>query len=673
MSTFLFGIHCHQPVDNFDHAVLEAIERSYFPLFDVLSRHEKFRFSVHFSGWLLEKIAADVPHLFALMQTMSARNQIEWLGGGYYEPILASISSSDRRGQIEKLSDLIEKLFGRRPRGIWLTERVWSDEILSDLAACGIEYTLVDDYHFHRAGFTSRECEGYYLSECGGDTLKIFPIHKELRYRLPFSPHEEALNAIESMDTAICFDDGEKFGLWPHTHEWVYDQGWLDSFVSQLCRRERISTMRFGDYIDSRTALGLAYLPNVSYYEMGNWSYGTVRALQADSALKILSDHIGPDEAQIVLGGGIWKNFLVKYPEANHIHKRMLRLSKHIGAIKDEAYREWVYKAQTNDVFWHGVFGGIYLPNLRDNAYRYIIEAQSILSRHTGYKSETEDFDLDGYAEVSLCNPTLHMILSTRNGGMIVELDRTERGFNLQNTLTRRREFYHSALCAMHENQEHAEGIQTIHHAHYAISPEASDALHFDFYRRGSFVDHFCAQETDLSAFYRCGYTEYGDFANGVFEIVSARSNQARFERRGHVDGTAVRLDKNYRLEKDALEVTLQIDSPPREGLMYVCELNLHFANLSDIRIRSQEISIDTAGASFDSDSELTICDPYLKETIRIGWNCKHTLWIHPVMSVSQSEGGIDLMAQGIMIAFAFVYEDALKLECAIRWERGAE
>jgi alpha-amylase/alpha-mannosidase (GH57 family) len=203
VSTFLFGIHCHQPVDNFDSAINEAIERSYLPLFRTLSAHETFRFSVHFSGWLLDKIASEHPELFGLMETMSRRNQIEWLGGGYYEPILASIPSKDRRTQIDMLSDRLEALFGRRPRGIWLTERVWSDEIIGDLCACGIEYTLVDDYHFWRAGFRPDECEGYYLSESGGETIKIFPIQKSLRYLRPFSEHEQAIEAIASMKTAI--------------------------------------------------------------------------------------------------------------------------------------------------------------------------------------------------------------------------------------------------------------------------------------------------------------------------------------------------------------------------------------------------------------------------------------------------------------------------------------
>ena len=38
------------------------------------------------------------------------------IGGGYYEPILISIPPEDRREQIERLGDYIEKHFGKRPQ-----------------------------------------------------------------------------------------------------------------------------------------------------------------------------------------------------------------------------------------------------------------------------------------------------------------------------------------------------------------------------------------------------------------------------------------------------------------------------------------------------------------------------------------------------------------------------
>ena len=64
------------------------------------------------------------------------------------------------------------------------------------------------------------------------------------------------------------------------------------------------------------------------------------------------------------LKGGIWKNFFVKYEESNRIHKRTLELSKARESVNKPDFDTALYKAQTNDALWHGVFGGLYLPNL---------------------------------------------------------------------------------------------------------------------------------------------------------------------------------------------------------------------------------------------------------------------------------------------------------------------
>lgn len=72
------------------------------------------------------------------------------------------------------------------------------------------------------------------------------------------------------------------------------------------------------------------------------------------------------------------EKLFVKYPESNRIHKRVLELStkaKHLKK-KNEKFLDNLLKAQCNDALWHGIFGGLYLPNLRDNAYRYIIKAE---------------------------------------------------------------------------------------------------------------------------------------------------------------------------------------------------------------------------------------------------------------------------------------------------------
>ena len=477
------------------------------------------------------------------------------------------------------------------------------------------------------------------------------------------------MEAILSKKTAICFDDGEKFGLWPNTYEWVYEQGWLESFLKAVNDAPRIQTSHFSTYIDVFPPLGLAYLPNTSYYEMGNWAYAPTQAQMSEKAKNILSEHFGERHAQSLLGGGTWKNFLVKYPEANHIHKRMLMLSQ--AMTGSESYREWVYKAQTNDVLWHGVFGGLYLPNLRDNAYRYLIEAQTQLCEAQGYGIRTMDIDKDGYEEVVLCNPALFVILNTRSGGMVVELDRMEKKFNLQNTLSRYPESYHGNAEKSAEQGGEDSGIRTIHHANPSLTPEAEEALQFDFYRRGSFVDHFCDADISLTQLKRCDYRDYGDFAVSPFRTVEQGDNWIVLKREGIVSGSAVSLQKNYRIESDALYVSYSIERTTRPDLLHLCEMNLHFANPGDIVIRADGETVEEREITLYELRKLAISDPYLDETMVIEWNRECTLFLHPVSTVSQSEQGIELTQQGLMIAFAFPYEPPMHMDVSIRWNKG--
>ena len=69
------------------------------------------------------------------------RGQVEILGGGYYEPVLASLPERDRIGQLARMGDELEALFGRRPSGAWLAERVWEPDLPTSLAAGGYDWT----------------------------------------------------------------------------------------------------------------------------------------------------------------------------------------------------------------------------------------------------------------------------------------------------------------------------------------------------------------------------------------------------------------------------------------------------------------------------------------------------------------------------------------------------
>src|SRR5256886_16749867 len=58
-----------------------------------------------------------------------------------------------------------------------------------------------------------------------------------------------------------------------------------------------------------------------------------------------------------------------------------------------------LWRAQGNDVYWHGVFGGIYFPHLRADAYASLLKAERILSERRTAAGEQRDYDVDGYDE----------------------------------------------------------------------------------------------------------------------------------------------------------------------------------------------------------------------------------------------------------------------------------
>ena len=90
----IFAVHCHQPFGQLDTVLDEAIDRAYAPFLDVLARHPGVSINMHYSGSLLEQLDHHRPKLFDSLNLVE--EQIEWMGGAMYEPILPAIPPRDR-------------------------------------------------------------------------------------------------------------------------------------------------------------------------------------------------------------------------------------------------------------------------------------------------------------------------------------------------------------------------------------------------------------------------------------------------------------------------------------------------------------------------------------------------------------------------------------------------
>src|SRR6185436_20274972 len=145
------ALHNHQPVGNFGWVFSEVFEKAYAPMVDALERHPGVRVSLHYTGPLLDWLMAERGDTIDRLRALVDRDQVEIMGGGYYEPVLVSLPERDRVGQLTRMADDLERLFGRRPRGAWLAERVWEPDMPPSLVAAGYEWTILDDAHFRAA------------------------------------------------------------------------------------------------------------------------------------------------------------------------------------------------------------------------------------------------------------------------------------------------------------------------------------------------------------------------------------------------------------------------------------------------------------------------------------------------------------------------------------------
>jgi hypothetical protein len=449
---FVFGVHLHQPVGNFHHVFAQHLEDVYRPLIERLAAHRFFPFTLHISGPLLEWLEAHDTAYLDQLGRLAADGHVELLLAGFYEPVLASLPRADRLEQIAWMREAIQRRFGVQATGLWLTERVWEPDLAADLADAGVRYVLVDDRHFLVSGFERDQLHAPFRTESAGKSMAVFPIDERLRYLIPFKPPASIAAYLQELRAAarplaVFVDDGEKFGGWPGTKDWVYRRGWLDQFLDAVAAQVKDGAVRLttpGRALGEVPSAGLAYLPTASYREMEGWSLpapaaGRLVALERDLGEDRLA---GPDGA--LVRGGHWRHFLVKYPEANRMHKKMMALSALCRERGDPAVaRRAIGRAQCNDAYWHGVFGGLYLPHLRAAIWRNLGEAERILRQGEPLAVEQLDLDCDGTDEIWIHCASFSAIVSPNRGGTIEDHTLFEPGINLADVLTRRREVYH--------------------------------------------------------------------------------------------------------------------------------------------------------------------------------------------------------------------------------------
>jgi alpha-amylase len=653
--TLLLAFHNHQPDGNFDEVFAQSFEECYRPLCETLLDFPHVKCALHFTGALLEWIERHRDGFFGKIRALVERGQVEMLGGGFYEPMLAVLPERDALGQLKMMSDYLGRNFAARPRGMWLAERVWEPGLPPLIAQAGLRFTMLDDGHFRYAGMEGR-LSGYYVTEKAGAATAIFPIDKDLRYSIPFRVASEVLDFIASLpDGAYTYgDDGEKFGIWPGTKEWVWEKGWLREFFRLLGERaEVVETSTFSEYLASHPPTGRVYLPTASYEEMGEWTLPAAAQRRYHDLRHELESRGLLEGARPYLRGGIWQSFLAKYDEANFMHKKMVYVSDKVAQAEAEAGHELpeartpLYRAQCNCSYWHGLFGGLYLGYLRHRVYSQLISAEVAANHISSPQVVRRDYDADMQDEFLLESPELNVYVRPAYGGAVCELDDRRRRVNLLNVLSRREEGYHGRLreAAARAGSPEAAAPRSIHDMEKVKEAGLEKLLVSDRYLRLAFLDHFLARGTALEAFSRANYEEAGDFAAAPYQVMRVDPAGVELLREGTAYGRRLRIRKRYLVSARKLVVTYQLEADGPAEALFVPEVPL-FLDTAEHRA--------APAAELPRTGALKLHHDWLALDVTLRLTPAVPLWRFPLEAASQSEGGFERTYQGTLFAPLF-------------------
>jgi alpha-amylase len=604
--------HNHQPVGQLPWAFEDVWKHSYAPFLKVLDAHPEVPVTLHYTGPLLDWLVRRRPATIKCLQRLVERGQIELLGGGMYEPILATWPRPDQDAQLQRLSDRVHEVFGVRPRGLWLAERVWEPALAEVIAANDLEFTFVDSTVFHNAARPAGSTYGAFQVAYNAASIRVFPIDERLRGVIPWHDAGATLNYLQEVaaqhgDTALAVfaDDGEKFGGWPGTYDFIFTRRWLDKFFTALEKNaDWLTVTTPSKYLEDVPTTRTIDLPAGSYAEMQAWSNGN------------------------------WRHFLDRYAESRDMYDAVQHASRQVRAALQKttarpsqqkalqnAY-EHVLRAQSNDAYWHGTFGGLYLRHLRQSNYSEIARAQLLLHGSKPYVCAER---LEN-GVVLLENENQRLRLRPA-GGELFEWTSKRARHNLLATLRRHHERYHAPWAVV------------------------------DWHGRGALLDHFLRDDTSAEAFGQARYGEQGDFVSELWQFTltqEAESASVLATRQGGVwqESTFLPLEISKRLTLRAGSEALEIDYSFRNlsarplPLWWGHEWNLALSAWSlperhyHADDHTNQLSLEET-AQFDIVTNPIVADRWLQLWAEWEFGAgSPTMWHLPLYTYSEKEGG---------------------------------
>ncbi len=640
----LLGLNFFQPVGNFDSVLEQCHANCYRPVVELLERHPAIRFHLHFTGNLLEYLIAKHPGTIEKIRLMVDRGQLELVSGAFYDPIMTALRDEDVLGQVHLMNRFLHEQFACRSGAVWLSERIWQDRLILPLRQAGMECAFVDDSAFLAEGCMESGLQSVFTTEYSGRPFSLIPISGHLRRLIPERSLDEfgaylrrQANRNEAV-TLCLFDEADRYGILPGSHKHIFQDSYLEVLFSFLeMESGNIQTVLVSEMLARDSSKPLIWLGescprDISDYSLPLQARKNYHAVVDDLAHRHDFDSLRP----FLRGASSWKNQLVQYIESRLLYSKVQRLSAVIPP-DDSALRNLLWQTQSHSAYWHGIYGGAYLPHLRQALWDRVFLLESKLLQGGGLREGIQpcDDDLNGREDIQVIHSDLSCVALCGYGGALTSIGTLAGGdsCSVGHSFTRYREIYH-------EDKN-----------------KPLPAL--DWYYRALFQDHFFSLQTTLEKFSECQFGEWGDFVDQPFEFISQKSREGqttlRFKREGGIYPNHRKLpftvEKQYEFQGRKIRVDYLLSNQSAETInaQFATEVNLGLCGDADhefIYLDGEQV-LWPGKIVREGVCSIRICRWLARTAVQLVSDKPVTVWIFPVHTPLNSPKGVESICQG--------------------------
>ena len=409
-------------------------QKLYKPLVKFLFSNPEFHFTFYFTGPAIQFYKKKKSEFITILKQLSERNQIEILGGGFYDPVLPLLYTADRNGQLDLLSSEIRQTIGKRPRGCSLFADCWDCSLVNNLSTCGIEYVTLDNV------FIPAKKQRYLplIMSNLGKSIEIIPLYQNFVPDSNISCEEYIANLCKSVEKVIKKDSpfqnsNERLisvQLNKNILQDLIENNWFQTFFNLIKDDDKLSTTTCSDFRKLCSVKEMAFIPAGIHSQVSKWI-----------SRPFIENEIKQNYLQTVY------DFMETYPVSRELYNRILYVSMLVNQYKKDKVRknfarEKLWQAQNGLSLLCSPDGAFSTSINRQQAYKSLMEAEKILREDENFHDSFScfDYDCDGSDEY-VCRMKNYFACINTESGAIRELDTIKNTGNYADNISRNPDF----------------------------------------------------------------------------------------------------------------------------------------------------------------------------------------------------------------------------------------